>query len=85
MENEALNNLLTRRSIRKFKDVQIKEDDLHKIIEAGMYAPTGMGLQTPFILALQKKEDVDLILDIQVEILNCNKSVRICLVNVDQL
>ena len=69
MENEALNNLLTRRSIRKFKDVQIKEDDLNKIIEAGMYAPTGMGLQTPFILALQNKEDVEMMNKLSFEVM----------------
>lgn len=59
MENETLKVIKTRRSIRSFKDVQIKDEELHAIIDAGMYAPTAMGLQSPLILAIQNKEDVN--------------------------
>ena len=56
--NEALKNLLTRRSCRKFKSEQIKEEELAAILEAGTYAPTGQGKQSPLILVIQKPEDV---------------------------
>ena len=39
--NETIKNLKTRRSIRKFKDKQIADEDLKTILEAGTYAPTG--------------------------------------------
>ena len=38
--NETIENLKTRRSIRKFKDKQITEKELKTILEAGTYAPT---------------------------------------------
>ena len=49
-------DLISRRSIRKFKDIQIKDEELNKILEAGMYAPTGMGLQSPKMIVVQDKE-----------------------------
>ena len=56
--NEALQNLLTRRSCRKFKPEQVKDEELDAILEAGVYAPTGRGSQSPLILVLRKAEDV---------------------------
>jgi nitroreductase len=39
--NETIRILLERRSIRKFKPEQIKQEELNAILEAGMYAPSG--------------------------------------------
>ncbi len=52
----TLIDLKTRRSCRKFKAEQIKEDVLNKILEAGTFAPTGMGKQSPIMIAVQDKE-----------------------------
>ena len=46
--NETIENLKTRRSIRKFKDEQITDEELKTILEAGTYAATGMGKQDYF-------------------------------------
>lgn len=54
--NETIQNLITRRSIRKFKSEQIKDEELKQILEAGTYAPTGMGMQSPKIIVIQNKE-----------------------------
>ena len=43
--NEALHNIMTRRSIRKFKDDQVPREVLEKIIEAGLWAPSSMNRQ----------------------------------------
>lgn len=51
--NETINNLKTRRSIRKFKDKQISDEDLQAILEAGTYAPTALGMQSPKIIVIQ--------------------------------
>lgn len=45
--NQTINDLKTRRSIRKFKDEQISDEELKTILEAGTYAPTGRGAQSP--------------------------------------
>ena len=38
---DAMTNLLTRRSIRKYKGDMLPREVIEKIIEAGVYAPTG--------------------------------------------
>jgi len=54
--NETMKTLLERRSIRKYKDQQITDEQLNQILEAGTYAPTGMGAQSPVMVVVQKKE-----------------------------
>ena len=54
--NEVLNCLKTRRSIRKYKSDIISKEELDKIIEAGTYAPSGMGKQSAIIIAVTNKE-----------------------------
>lgn len=54
--SEVINNMKTRRSIRKYKPDMISEDVLNRIIEAGTYAATGMGKQSPIIIAVTNKE-----------------------------
>lgn len=60
--NETLKVLETRRSCRNFdSDKMISEEDLNAIIKAGTYAPTGMGKQSPIIIAVTNKEMRDMI------------------------
>lgn len=54
--SEVINNMKTRRSIRKYKPDMIPEDVRNRIIEAGTYAATGMGKQSPIIIAVTNKE-----------------------------
>ena len=49
---ETLTTLKTRRSCRAYKPELIEEDKLNAIIEAGTYAATGMGKQSPIIIAV---------------------------------
>ena len=44
--NEVMNNILTRRSIRKFTDTPISREILDDLIQAALHAPSGMGKQT---------------------------------------
>lgn len=57
MKNEAIEVLMNRRSIRKFKSEQITDEELRVVLEAGIYAPTGRNRQTPVIVAVQNEED----------------------------
>ena len=70
--NEVLNNLCTRRSIRKFKPDAIAQDVLDRIIKAGTYAPTGMGKQSPIIIAVTNKEMRDKLSKMNAEIMGTN-------------
>lgn len=51
--NETLRTLMERRSIREYKTAQISEEQLQQILEAGMYAPTGKGMQSPVMVVVQ--------------------------------
>lgn len=54
--SNALENMLTRRSVRKYRTDPIPQDILDRILEAGVYAPTGRNLQAPIILAVTNRE-----------------------------
>ena len=54
--NETLKVLESRRSCRKFKPDMVKKEELDAIIKAGTYAATGMGKQSPIIIAVTNKE-----------------------------
>ncbi len=56
MENEVLKAIKERRSIRRFKKEQITDEELNAVLEAGTWAPTGMGTQEPFIVAVQDEQ-----------------------------
>lgn len=55
---DALTVLKERRSCRSFDGRQVEEDKLNKILEAGMYAPTGMGRQSPVMVAVTDSDTV---------------------------
>ncbi|NLI61067.1 MAG: diguanylate cyclase [Clostridiales bacterium] len=54
--NEVLKALKGRRSIRQYKKEQIKDEQLKQILEAGMYAPSGMGAQPAIIVVVQDEK-----------------------------
>ena len=56
---EAMTNLLERRSVRKYEDRQIPDDLLDQILEAGLYAPTGMNTQNIYMVAVRDRETRD--------------------------
>lgn len=58
--NETLNTLIERRSVRKYSERQVDEETLDLILEAGKYAPTGMGAQSPVMVAVRDKETIGL-------------------------
>ncbi len=47
-----------RRSIKSYKNGQIKSEELDAILEAGTYAPTGMNRQSPLIVVFDDPETV---------------------------
>lgn len=59
----VLDEMKTRRSIRKFKPDMVPADVLDQIIEAGTFAANGRGLQSPIIIAVTNKEMRDKIME----------------------
>ena len=51
--SDTLTTLKTRRSCRAYKPEHVEEEKLNAILEAGTYAATGMGKQSPIILVIK--------------------------------
>lgn len=52
MTNEVLNTIRARRSVRQYRSDPVPEELLNAVLEAGTYAPTGGGRQSPTIVAV---------------------------------
>ena len=58
--NLVLDTIKSRRSNRAFKkEVQVSNEELEKVLEAGIWAPSGHNLQTPFFTVIQNREKID--------------------------
>lgn len=53
---ETLEAIKTRRSVRAYKPDMPAKELIEQVIEAGIWAPTGMGRQSPIIVAVTNKE-----------------------------
>lgn len=53
---DILNELKSRRSIRAYETKHISKDEMEKIIEAGLFAASGMGKQATVIVAITNKD-----------------------------
>ena len=70
--SDVLETIKSRRSIRKYKSDRVPQDKLEKIIEAGTYAATGMGKQSPIIVAVTNKELRDKLSAMNAKIMGTN-------------
>ena len=59
--NETVRNLIERRSIRKYKPEQIRDEELNAVLEAGMYAPSGRGHQSTLMVVVQDPETISML------------------------
>ncbi|ACC98249.1 putative Nitroreductase [Elusimicrobium minutum Pei191] len=57
--NEIIKTLLSRRSVRAYKNTQISDEKLQMILEAGRFAPSAMNLQPWHFLVIQNKAALD--------------------------
>lgn len=69
LDNAVLQAIKTRRSIRKYRPEQIKDEELQAVLEAGTFAPTGHNSQDPFIVAVQNPELISRLVAMNAEIL----------------
>ncbi len=57
--NSVLESIQSRRSIRRFKPDMVPAELLDQVLQAGTYAATGMGRQSPIILAVTDRKTRD--------------------------
>ena len=70
--SKVLEEMKTRRSIRKFKPDMIPQDILDRIIEAGTFAANGRGAQNTIIIQVTNKEIRDEIAKRNADIMGSN-------------
>ncbi len=66
---DALECILTRRSVKKYKDIPVEREKIEKIVEAGTYAATGRNRQSPVILAITDRETINALSKANAEIM----------------
>ena len=59
MENPVMEAILTRRSVRKFKEEPVPKECLAALAQAAIYAPSGRGLQTWQITVVDQRALID--------------------------
>lgn len=58
LTNDTLKTIHSRRSCRAYTAQQVEQDKLDTVIDAGLWAASGMGRQSPVIVAVQDKATV---------------------------
>ena len=66
--NDVIKAMIERRSIRKFKPDMLPKETIDEIINAGLYAASGMGKQNPIIISVTNKEFRDKLAKINTKI-----------------
>ena len=66
---DAIENLLTRRSVKGYKPDPVPKEVIEKIVQVGTYAATGRNLQSPIILAVTNRQVRDELSKLNAEIL----------------
>ena len=59
--NEAMNNLMTRRSCRSYLPQQVEEETLQQILQAGLYAPSARNWQSAVRVVCRDAEEIALL------------------------
>lgn len=57
--NDTIRTLLERRSVRSYRPDAVEEEKLQAILEAGLYAPSAMGLQSVTLVAVEDRATRD--------------------------
>ncbi len=68
--NVIIENIISRRSVKSYKDAMPPAEIIKEICKAGTYAPTGMGMQSPIIIAITNRELRDRLSRMNASIMN---------------
>lgn len=70
--NETLHTLKERCSTRQYLENQVSDDLLDAVLEAGIYAPSGMNNQKIYAVAVRDKETRDLLSRLNASVMNAD-------------
>ena len=72
---QLFNLIKNRRSIRKFKNIPIKKEDILELIEAGIFAPSGSNTQCYRFIVITNKQDIEFLANKKLKAINNAKAV----------
>lgn len=67
--NQTIENIISRRSIKKYTDQPVPMELIEEVVKAGTYAPSGMNKQSAKIIAVTNKEMRDRLSRINLDII----------------
>ncbi|MBQ6794617.1 MAG: nitroreductase [Clostridia bacterium] len=70
--NDIIKAMIERRSCKSYKSDMLSKETIDKIIEAGLWAANGRGLQTPVIVAVTDKETRDRLSKLNAAVMGAN-------------
>lgn len=70
---EAMECLLTRRSVRSYQNRQVPRALLEQVLRAGQYAPSAMGRQSAYYIAVQDAETVQTLSNMNAAVMGADK------------
>lgn len=70
--NETIKTLKTRISVKSYTDRQVSDDLLDTVLEAGLYAPSGLNNQKVYTVAVRDKTTRDLLARLNTDIRGVN-------------
>jgi len=73
--NQTIENIISRRSVKKYLDKQVPMELVEEVVKAGMYAPSGMNKQAAKIIAVTNKEMRDRMSRINLDIVKSRNMV----------
>ena len=72
MNNNVIDTIISRRSIKKYLYKPVAKELVETIVKAGTFAPSGMNRQSAIILAVTDKKTRDILSEINARLLNIN-------------
>ena len=70
--NEIINAMIERRGCKSYKSDMLPKETIEKVIEAGLWAANGRGLQTPVIVAVTDKKTRDKLSELNAAVMGAN-------------
>lgn len=67
-----IENILNRRSVKKYKEEAVSEELIDQIIEAGLYAPSSLNLQSAIIVAITNPQERDKLAQLNAQVMNAS-------------
>lgn len=68
----AIEKIVSRRSIRKYKTDMVPDEMLNEIAKAGTFAPTGKGKQSPVMVVVKDKDTRDRLSELNATVMGTN-------------